>query len=1154
MLSRTPRLIYPWSWGCDFLSVDDIIGPYDLQPADLYRLLPALYRIKDSERGYSLKALLDIISDQANIVFRDIGGLWDSLFIETCQAWTIPYIADLVGNNPLHEVAARNRADVAKTIYYRRRKGTLAMLEELARDVTGWDAHAVPFFELLGWNQNLNHQRYSMSPNPGGKYPNSVGRVGTVNLRDEDALDQLGGPFDGISHSIDVRPVSRNEGWYNIRNIGFFLWRLKNFSIYGVNPRQSPGHQYGYSFSPLGNPAPLFNYPKEGATKGEVDVPGPIRSLSFRRNPQNYYGTDRSLSISIGGLSIPAAAVTGQDLSAWDRPSPTVEEVRGRLSGEIPSFSLTSNAPEVDITIDVDGPFTLKLSPKPSSLAEAQEALQSAIRGAYTSIDFTNARVVLVNNRLLVLSGAGVVQVSFAPSPTDTKTIADLALDAKSQRVAGIFSGDLSIFPELTSISPEMDVTIGSGGSHLARLSRAPVSLEDAPSLLEEAIRKANGTPEFAHVQVFAVGSRLLVLSGDPDEKISFSWSHNDETTFSELSLRNKIVAIDPLLGRFTFSAGEEPKSDSLSVYYNYGFSADIGGGSYERRDTLADLKDALEINIYQSLPSGADSPSVVTSLHEALNLASSENSDVVITINDSATYEETDLSIDLKDGKEMVIQAANLVRPNIRLSGDLLVKGQPGAALTLNGLLIEGAVHLDMLVEKATILHSTLVPGRYLDENGRLLEPDSPSLYTDDNNLFLSLEIDHSITGLIHISEVAASLTIRDSIVEKGKARNLPALISGILNPFPTLSSNLPSLNISIGCEGPYKITFSAKPLNLEEARTILEEAIKSVSLSPAFTRAQVMSVGGRIVLLSGTADDISASASNDAVTIQELKLDVASSRTAIAFISGQLSIPLTVSSPNPSVNLSIGKEGSHEINLVSRPILPVDAQFHLQSGLQAESSPAFSNSLVGILDERLVILPGLPGVTASFGPSQSDPSTVKELSLLDDKPSIAWNDGGFLPGPPTILERTTVFGSVFVKELSLASDAIFAERAVVERRQAGCVRFSYVPPESQTGRRYRCQPDMALAQLIGPGLTQEEKELVAERMKPSFTSVHYGNPAYTQLSLRCAEEIKTGSDDGSEMGAFGSLQQPQREANLRLRLDEYLPFGLDYGFIYVT
>ena len=65
---------------------------------DLYSLLPAVYRIRDSERGYPLRALLGLISTQAELVKTDIDGLWDDLFIETCADWVIPYIGDLVAN------------------------------------------------------------------------------------------------------------------------------------------------------------------------------------------------------------------------------------------------------------------------------------------------------------------------------------------------------------------------------------------------------------------------------------------------------------------------------------------------------------------------------------------------------------------------------------------------------------------------------------------------------------------------------------------------------------------------------------------------------------------------------------------------------------------------------------------------------------------------------------------------------------------------------------------------------------------------------------------------------------------------------------------------------------------------------------------------
>ena len=69
-----------------------------------------------------------------------------------------------------------------------------------------------------------------------------------------------------------------------------------------------------------------------------------------------------------------------------------------------------------------------------------------------------------------------------------------------------------------------------------------------------------------------------------------------------------------------------------------------------------------------------------------------------------------------------------------------------------------------------------------------------------------------------------------------------------------------------------------------------------------------------------------------------------------------------------------------------------------------------------------------------------------------------------------------------------------------------------------------------------------------------PAFAATEYGRPEYGQLRLTAPSEIRTGAADGAEMGVFCQLKQPQRESNLRTRLDEYLPFGLEAGLIYVT
>jgi hypothetical protein len=143
----------------------------------------------------------------------------------------------------------------------------------------------------------------------------------------------------------------------------------------------------------------------------------------------------------------------------------------------------------------------------------------------------------------------------------------------------------------------------------------------------------------------------------------------------------------------------------------------------------------------------------------------------------------------------------------------------------------------------------------------------------------------------------------------------------------------------------------------------------------------------------------------------------------------------------------------------------------------------------------------------------------------------------------------RSTVFGQVQVHSIDLAENSIFEGKVTVARSQLGCMRFCYVTPGSRTPRRYQCQPDLATKGKTGDAKAQEET-----RVKPHFNSTRYGRPDYCQLADDCAEEIKRGADDESEMGVFHDLYQPQRQANLRARLDEYTPAGMDAAIIFIN
>lgn len=224
----------------------------------LYALLPAVYRIRDAQQGQPLRALVALIAQEFEALEDNIEQLYDDQFIETCAEWVAPYIGDLIGYRLLHGVApavASPRAEVAHTIGYRRRKGTAAMLEQLARDVTGWPARAVEFFEQLATTQYMNHVR--------------LHAPASANLRSLPLMLQQGGPFNGVAHTAEMRRPEAGAGRYNIPNIGIFLWRLQPFRLSDVPLTPEPGDASGrkFRFNPLGADQPLFRLP---ATEQEV--------------------------------------------------------------------------------------------------------------------------------------------------------------------------------------------------------------------------------------------------------------------------------------------------------------------------------------------------------------------------------------------------------------------------------------------------------------------------------------------------------------------------------------------------------------------------------------------------------------------------------------------------------------------------------------------------------------------------------------------------------------------------------------------------------------------------------------------------------------------------------------------------------------------
>jgi hypothetical protein len=360
-----------------------VVSAYSTHQRDkLFQLLPAYLRSldgpdrrNDSDPPGPLQALLRVIEEAADAVDADIEQLLHDAFIETCEPWVVPYIGDLVGTTPLFdesrvrdaETAAEvfadltgpsflptiglgARADVAKTIHYRRRKGTLPMLEELARDVTGWPAHAVAFFGQLAWTQWVrNHVRPHV--------------VATPDLRRVEPLDRLGGAFDPHVRTIDVRPIGRLEGWYGVRKLGLLLWRLRAHRFVSVDARAAGGPgNHRFHASPLGQDAPLFSARRresdETGLARREHVPQAISRALFHADLQaalgaapvpdftQYYGLfapsagmvmaeGRSLLVALNGVPVPPARIRCRNLEGWAQPAGNlvaIDVATGRIS------------------------------------------------------------------------------------------------------------------------------------------------------------------------------------------------------------------------------------------------------------------------------------------------------------------------------------------------------------------------------------------------------------------------------------------------------------------------------------------------------------------------------------------------------------------------------------------------------------------------------------------------------------------------------------------------------------------------------------------------------------------------------------------------------------------------------------------------------
>jgi len=345
----------------------------------LWNLLPPIYRAMDAGPVTGapgpLQELCNRIGGQAAVVRRSIDRMGENQSIETCDDWVIPYIGDLLATRLVSCLdAAAQRIDVAKTIYYRRRAGTVGVLEELAADIASRDARVVEFFRRLGRTRHqfdppLSYRIENQISGPVGFTDNSLEVMeglfgaysntpagGFADLRNAYAASNTGSAFDEYAYTADLRAGGQKLGHFNIRNLGVFLWWEQAFPISAATP-VSDASGTCFTFDPTGRDIPLFAYSQrigESSSWGEHWVSPdewmlsvPIREILWKTLlPQTAAASNELYPATFAPESLSVGLIAGGTGAPIPLSQLSIHPERGR-------FSFTSEAPSASASLAV---------------------------------------------------------------------------------------------------------------------------------------------------------------------------------------------------------------------------------------------------------------------------------------------------------------------------------------------------------------------------------------------------------------------------------------------------------------------------------------------------------------------------------------------------------------------------------------------------------------------------------------------------------------------------------------------------------------------------------------------------------------------------------------------------------------------------------
>lgn len=1084
----------------------------------LYNRLPGHYRAYDAEpeQAYALLALLRVVGEQAGNLRQDLDALWDNFFIETCEEWVVPYIGALVGTNLLAQpVAQSNRLDVWNTVLWRRTKGTPAMLRDLAEAISGWKVELAEFFQALGWSQNVNHLRLNDPLTP--------------DLRSVYALSLLGRATDPFSHAADFKAASPLDGprvtrhslgigrfaWetpgrYQVKNLGFFVRRLQTFPMAGVTPAGAPPGApvplgtSCFTFDPLDRETPLFaEASREPLTRQAFDhapwatfgtdvavrqfgvllasntPPMPVMSRGQTAFDFGGEGIGRSLHPG-SGLRLPNLrpfSATGAHFiltALWEHGSGST--VLGALS-TLHAATGSGDAYHLGQAIPAGGRLVLTVQTgKPGSGPLGWPVLPSAPAARFPA---TVVAIRLDRPPPLHVSDTLYVYLPAAflrPGETKRFYVAD---DGSSYTDASLDATTLARAAEGQVYPPRLLSASNVPALRFAALSREPGR--------QHAGEPVNGKPAGAylldplHFGPTQMLVQLELFTGVPQTLGALATVAQAADDYTELSAPDPWPAFSyaPSLAALDDNM---PDEGLLTVLLK-----PLAGDFLPQAELVVVSRTGESLLIYLPEKRGVDVEGVRLLVAEdgatyAFPLAAETQQEILAT----KSYSGLTLARasagqvlpipdrwPLQQRQPVAIDLCRCERSTLLLPGELGIDPELGRFALATG---DPAIDQGGLSVDYVEAFSDRIGARTFDRQSEARAAPTRLVAQRGDSASSQapdLPLDHIHTSLDEALALAGSDGIADEIIEIMDSSTY-LLPGGLLFDRPEVQ----------------RLTIRAA--DGQRPCLVLTPAPGSPPGSPTLRFASdlirlalegLLITGGQVVI-EGMVQDLALTActldprAGGGLVATDTDLNHRAAYLLCRCITG---------------GLRLGAGVNHLIvadSIVDQP--------------------------------RGLAIGGLPDI--AFSPPIISP------------PSSPPNTDNATPAQIVQLERVTVLGQVRC-EVLYASECLLDELAVVEDRQAGCIRFSRYELGSVLPRRYQCVPSTEQIEACPPRL---------RCLPPRFSSRRFGRPDYAQLAAGCPPPILTASELGAEAGAFAGLLNQIRLENLDFKVREFLPVGL--------